>query len=451
LSVVVEYGSIRILAWVLRENHVFGRTRRSMNSPHISSRKGVIVLMGSGELTATMVEVHKELLARFPRSARAVFLDTPAGFQLNVDQISERAIEYFRFHIRQPMALASFKGRGAGAPYEAEQAYQSLREADFVLIGPGSPTYAVRQWRQTPIPEILTRCIEGGGCLVAASAAALTVGRFTLPVYEIYKVGEAPHWAEGMDLLGHFGFNLVVIPHWNNAEGGTHDTRFCYMGEPRFQTLESQLPEDVRVLGLDEHTACLLDLESEEGVVRGIGRIALRHRGDEVIFERGERFSLEGLRGGEVRAGRRLSAPKQTPSLPVAESKESSFWDSIHAVEVSFRSGLERHDPKEATTALLDLDRIIWKAQQDAENQEFISQAREILRELIVSLGVKLGSTPRDKADCLAPLVDELLQLRERFRQGRQWREADAIRESLQRVQIVVEDTRDGSRWRLLT
>jgi len=422
-----------------------------MPNPLILSRKGVIALMGSGELTATMVEVHKELLARLPRPASAVFLDTPAGFQLNVDQISQRAIEYFRLHVRQPMALVSLKGKGTSAPYETEQAYQNLRQADFILMGPGSPTYAVRQWRQTPVPEILTRRIEGGACLVAASAAALTIGRFTLPVYEIYKVGEELHWAEGMNILGHFGFNLVVIPHWNNAEGGTHDTRFCYMGEPRFRLLEAQLPEDVRVLGLDEHAACLLDLEKEEGVVRGIGRIALRHRGDEVIFEKGERFSLEILRSGNVGADRKLGAPEQTPSLPVAESKELSFWDSIHALEASFRNGLARHDPKEATSVLLDLDRIIWKAQQDLENPEFISQAREILRELIVSLGVKLAATPRGKADCLAPLVEELLQLRERFRQGRQWREADAIRESLQRAEIVVEDTRDGSRWRLLT
>jgi hypothetical protein len=46
------------------------------------SGKGMIALMGSGELTATMVEVHKELLGRVAAVPRAVFLDTPAGFQL---------------------------------------------------------------------------------------------------------------------------------------------------------------------------------------------------------------------------------------------------------------------------------------------------------------------------------------------------------------------------------
>ena len=98
------------------------------------------------------------------------------------------------------------------------------------------------------MPEILTQCVTNGGCLVAASAAALTVGRLTLPVYEIYKVGHDLHWVEGMDILGQFGFDLVVIPHWNNAEGGTHDTRFCFMGEPRFRRLESLIPEEVPVL-----------------------------------------------------------------------------------------------------------------------------------------------------------------------------------------------------------
>ena len=145
--------------------------------------------MGSGELTATMVEVHKELLAELPAPPQAVFLDTPAGFQLNVDQLSKRATEYFRLHVQQDMSIVSFKSKEGRTPLEAEQAFQAMREANFFLIGPGSPSYAVRQWQETPIPEILIKGVEDGGCLVAASAAALTVGRFTLPVYEIYKVG----------------------------------------------------------------------------------------------------------------------------------------------------------------------------------------------------------------------------------------------------------------------
>jgi cysteinyl-tRNA synthetase len=98
---------------------------------------------------------------------------------------------------------------------------------------------------------------------------------------------------------------------------------------------------------------------------------------------------------------------------------------------------------------LLELDGTIWQGQQDRESEEFISQAREILRDLIVLLGMKLESAPSDEAACLAPLVDELLDLRQSFRQEKKWQEADAIRETLQRVGILVEDTKDGPRWHL--
>ena len=316
------------------------------------------------------------------------------------------------------MIVASFKSKEESTPYDAEQAYRTLREADFVLIGPGSPTYAVRNWLQTPIPELLAGCIEKGGCLVAASAAALTVGSVCLPVYEIYKVGEALHWVEGINVLAHFGFSLAVIPHWNNAEGGTHDTRFCYMGEPRFRKLESLLPAGVSILGLDEHTACLLDLETGEAVIKGIGQVVLRRQGTEITFKKGERFPLDILRGGETHEEWKTVAPQPIPVEAGSESEQLSFWDKIHGLETALRASLEMYDPKATTSHLLELDRTIWRAQQNLESEEFISQAREILREMIVLLGVTLESSLRNKTAFLDPLMVKLLELRERFRQG---------------------------------
>jgi len=412
--------------------------------------KGMIVLMGSGELTATMVEVHKELLGRLAAAPKAVFLDTPAGFQLNVDQISKKAQDYFRSHIQQTLTIASFKSNDGISPFDAEQAYQALREADYVLIGPGSPTYAVRQWLPSAIPQILTGRIKDGGCLVAASAAALTVGRFTLPVYEIYKVGQELHWVDGMDILKNFGFNLVVVPHWNNAEGGTHDTRFCFMGKPRFEQLVASLPEEVSIFGLDEHTACILDFENDEAIIKGIGQATLQRSGQQMVFGSGDRFSLAVLRGADE-GGRWNQAPSGPDGLEATGSVDSdAFWDQIHQLEIDFHNGLKAHETQKSTNALLELDRTIWQAQQDLENAEFIIQARDTLRELIAILGTRLAAAPRSETDCLAPIVEQLLEVRETFRQRKQFEEADAVRNCLQRANIVIEDEKEGSRWRLL-
>jgi len=428
-----------------------------MSNEAVRDAKGVIALMGSGELTSTMVEVHKGLLAGLSVPSRPVFLDTPAGFQLNADQISQRAVDYFHRRIGTAMEVASYKS-GRLSPSEADGALQLLREAGYILIGPGSPTYAVRQWGSSPIPLILEERIRAGGCLAAASAAALTVGRFALPVYEIYKVGRDLYWEPGIDLIGRFDMDLVVVPHWNNAEGGTHDTRFCYMGESRFQALEGMLPEGVTVFGLDEHTACLLDLAENEARVLGIGTVTLRCKRRERVFGKGERFPLDVLRHPLFAGSPNLrpaasslsSSSSPSPEAPAADSgSPMPFWERIHMLESEFQAGLDQRDPLASTRTLLELDRIIWEAQQDLESPEFISQAREILREFMVYLGQRLELSPEERRNQIAPLVEACLRLREDFRHARKWEDADSLRDALDEAGVVVEDTPSGPRWSL--
>ncbi len=114
-----------------------------------------------------------------------------------------------------------------------------------------------------------------------ASAAALTLGSHTVPVYEIYKVGEEPRWLDGLDLLTPLGLPVAVIPHYDNAEGGTHDTRFCYLGERRLAVLERMLPSDHFVLGVDSHTALVLDLVAGTATVMGLGGVTVRAGGSQ--------------------------------------------------------------------------------------------------------------------------------------------------------------------------
>ena len=411
--------------------------------------KGKIVLMGSGELTATMVEVHKELVRDLGAFPHAVFIDTPAGFQLNVDQLSQRACEYFNARVQHSMSVVSFKSHDTSTPLIAEKAFHTLRQADFMLIGPGSPTYAVRQWEQTPIPDIITDRILDGACLVAASAAALTVGRFTLPVYEIYKVGDQLHWIDGINILGKFGMNFVIIPHWNNAEGGNHDTRFCYMGEPRFNLLASKLPEDVSILGLDEHTACIIDLRQEIFSIRGIGYVFLKRGADLLTFTKGKSYPLEILFGENTCNGVPFASPPQhNQASKKTDTNADSFWQTIHSIQSTFHQSLDTMDLEKATNALLELDGAIWKGQQELENPEFISQSREILRDMIVLFGTCLSnSSRRNKTDNLEPVIDELIHLRDHLRQAKKWTEADSIRDCLMKANIVIEDTDDGPRW----
>ncbi|MBW1888490.1 MAG: hypothetical protein JRI52_09105, partial [Deltaproteobacteria bacterium] len=257
------------------------------------------------------------------------------------------------------------------------------------------------------------------------------------------------HWIEGINILGYFGLNLVVIPHWNNAEGGTHDTRFCYMGEPRFRKLESLLPEEIPIVGLDEHTACIMDLEKWEASVFGIGRMTIRFKETERIYEKGERFSLEEFHSLKLgREEKKETLEYSTSEFTISNQRES-FWKKVNSLEEAFKDSLEKNDSARVTNTILELDKVVWEAQEDLENAEFVSQAREIMRELMVLLGLQLESMPTDKEGFLASLMDVFLEVREAFRKNSQWELADRIRERLKEIGIIMEDTRDGPRWRL--
>jgi hypothetical protein len=139
-----------------------------------------------------------------------------------------------------------------------------------------------------------------------ASAAVIAVGSQALPVYEIYKAGEDLHWKPGLDLLGPYGLPLVFIPHWNNSDGGNElDTRRCFMGRERFDELCRLLPAGQRLVGIDEMTALILDIEAGTGQVMGKGCVTLMQTPNEQtalpgqeqtevkIFNSGQQFSLE--------------------------------------------------------------------------------------------------------------------------------------------------------------
>lgn len=399
--------------------------------------QGIIALMGSGELTSSMVAVHKNLIARLGPAASAVFLDTPAGFQPNADQIAAGAVDYFHKRVLWPMTVASYKSQDYISEVEKVLLLKKLRDSGYILMGPGSPTYTVEQLRPTPIPAILIEHVRDGGCLVAASAAALTMGRFTLPVYEIYKVGQSLHWIEGLNILAHFGIDLTVIPHWNNSDGGNHDTNRCFVGRDRFASLLQLLKEPAAILGLDEHTACILDLAGEVFEVRGKGEVVLLQGCQEQRFRPGRSYPLDLLR----------AAAQTNPADQLSGEVEDTgnFWQEVQALHDRCLLALKAREELSALQVLLELDRKLWESR--STHRDVVEHGRQLFRELLVTVGTLARPEEQEQRPGLGEVIDTFIAARQRFRQERNWAAADVLREAFASAGIVIEDTEAGSIW----
>ena len=410
----------------------------------------LLTIMGSGETTPTMAKVHRGILDRLgERPVPAVILDTPYGFQENAEDITDRTVDYFRTTVGAPFSVASFRSADADA-LTRETALVRIRDARLVFTGPGSPSYALRQWAGSEIPRLLADKMARGGAVTMASAAALTLGRYTIPVYEIYKVGEAPRWLEGLDLLTPLGLPVAVVPHYDNAEGGNHDTRFCYLGERRLEMLEAELPPEVFILGVDGHTALVLDLDAGSASVLGLGTVTVRKDGRSHVFPSGSEISIDDIVAaahGGAAAALSVAAPSAGVTV-LAAAASAPFREEVARLEAVFSASLEECDAPAAVRAILALEETIQTWSHDTDQSDALATARSALRSAIVCLG-EMAVQGADPADLVRPFVDALLAERVRSREASDWATADSIRDRLLAAGIELHDTPDGTTWEL--
>jgi cyanophycinase-like exopeptidase len=407
----------------------------------------LLAIIGSGETAPTMTSVHAELFDRAGTGARAVMLDTPFGFQENADDIAARSVAYFRDSVGHHIEVASFRDAQTATALEYERMCALIAEAGWVLAGPGSPTYAIRQWSGTRVPELLSEKLRTGGVVVFSSAAAVGLGEVALPVYEIYKVGAAPEWVPGLDLMRHTGVRAAVIPHYNNAEGGTHDTRYCYMGERRLRVLEAALPDGCGILGVDEHTACLIDVDTATLSVRGRGRVTWRRDGQERQWQAPEVVSLDEVTSGRATHGVAARAPEP---LPASEPDcVDPFMDEVNGHRNDAAAALAARDPEGVAAAILAMETAVHEWSRDTLQSDEPDRAREALRELVVRLAELARAGAVTPAEHVAPLVDAMLALRDRARSEGRFADADALRDALLATGVAVHDTPQGSTWEL--
>jgi len=140
---------------------------------------------------------HRTVLDRLgERPVSAVLLDTPYGFQENADDISDRALDYFPRQRRNP---------SPSPPSVPADVDVLIRETAQVRIREARP--GLRRARQ---PNVRAPAMDRHGDTEAVGREARAgrrrhdgerrgpdAGPLHDPVYEIYKVGEAPRWLSG--------------------------------------------------------------------------------------------------------------------------------------------------------------------------------------------------------------------------------------------------------------
>lgn len=374
-----------------------------MSHHHEKLRFGPIVLFGSGETSPAGQKVFDQVLRELPECPRLALIETPAGFELNSPQVIGRVADFLSHHLQNyspRLSIVAARARGTPFSPDSPEVTEAIFESDLVFMGPGSPSYAVRQLRYSLAWHATLARHRLGAALVLASAATVAASTHALPVYEIYKVGEDLHWKPGLDLFGQYGLPLVFVPHWNNNDGGSElDTSRCFMGQPRFARLMEMLPPDLTVVGIDEKTALIMDLQQGECRVVGLGGVTLIHTG------------------------------QNHPGSALPEMLRGSGL-----IEVADQRGGHVHQYQNGESfPLSKLGALHLPGAGEGIPERVWHQANRAVRRL-----------EKPASDSPSPEVLALVEARQAARQAKDWAESDRLRDQIQALGWMIKDTKDG-------
>jgi cyanophycinase-like exopeptidase len=375
-------------------------------SQSIDVSPGPIVLFGSGETSPSGRKVFESVLRGLPKQPRLALLETPAGFELNSARVIGRVGQFLaqRLQNYQPQ-IEIVAARKRGTPFSPDdaQVVAPLLTADLIFMGPGSPTYAVRQLRDSLAWQYILARHRLGAALVLASAATIAISASALPVYEIYKVGEELHWKGGLNFFRAYGLDLIFVPHWNNSEGGEElDTRHCFMGEERFMRLMAMLPGDMTVVGLDEKTALLIDPESGQCQVIGAGGVTLLHTGHlhkgaltHAQVENKE-VNLSPLQALVEQRGSHVHFHKNGDSFPLSDiGPFKAYHPEADLPAEVWQKALAARQEREAITQTAPPEAVlIWLEERERARLRKDWQAADELRSKIEQAGWLVKDTP---------------------------------------------------------
>jgi cysteinyl-tRNA synthetase len=151
------------------------------------------------------------------------------------------------------------------------------------------------------------------------------------------------------------------------------------------------------------------------------------------------------------RALERLRQALRPALLKDGTAAQEAVKTLAQQVQASRRDFLEAMDDDFNTAGalghLFDLVRAINQGRDQGVDAGELGAAQDLLRELSGVLGLRLdrASTHSSQAD---PYVDLLLEVRGELRRQKLWALSDLIRDRLAALNVVLEDSKEGSEWR---
>ena len=218
-----------------------------------------IAFVGGGEFRSGCEGMDNYLLSMGGGGSTYVLVVPTAAVDAP-DRASENGISYFsKLGVEAKSLMVLDRGHA-----NDEALTNEIFEATHVYFSGGFPDYLLETLQGSLFVQRLCEWYRSGGILIGSSAGAMVMGSYMWSPRD--KI-----WVEGLG----FGEGFAVLPHHEERDAGVVA-----------KTLWNNLPQNIRVFGVDAQTCCVRNQDCWR--VEGLGNVTVYKPNGQQIYSCGQ-------------------------------------------------------------------------------------------------------------------------------------------------------------------
>jgi cysteinyl-tRNA synthetase len=180
---------------------------------------------------------------------------------------------------------------------------------------------------------------------------------------------------------------------------------------------------------------------------QGYSPLAMRYLLLSVPYRKQLNFTFDGLKGAESTVERLSDFRRRINEWKIGdEGKASILTEQIGKALEEFEMAMD--DDFNTSVALAAIHNLVREVNISMQTTGLLSRDKELLLETIAKFDSVLGIFGKEESDILDDEIEALIAERQEARHTRDFSRSDEIRDLLAEKGIVLEDTKDGVRWK---
>ena len=215
---------------------------------------GPVCLQGGGEFSPGCGPMDAELVRRAP--GRVVVSALAGTVGADYRTATQNGVRHFRSVGAEDVVAAP------DVREDRDGALAALASADLLVLPGGSPSRLLAALQDSGADRVVADRLAAGALVMGSSAGAMVLGAWT--VLPDRRGAGGLQVVRGLDLVP----GVLVIPHWSGRSSR----------EDWLDAIESEVPQDVVVLGIPEESGVLVAGQGRTAVGRSVTTLVRERR-----------------------------------------------------------------------------------------------------------------------------------------------------------------------------